>query len=138
MPDSPRLPADFPPLLVAAEEMAREAHDLFGLLTWGVEDGWSELGDDAQATLVQVHAHLLANLPRSRSFWREWLGKRVGLDVSGGIVFTRMHPRGAKSWDWQVEDWNGSSRVVLPTSRISDPNAALLLALLSVEPHHAR
>ena len=77
------LPLDLAPLREGAEKMAREAHDLFARLTWGVSDGWSELDDDAQETLIEVHSTLLRDLTRddTRDWWARWLARHHGLTV---------------------------------------------------------
>lgn len=75
--------AKLPGVREAAEEMAREAHDLFARFTWGVSDGWGELDDDAQETLIRVHLTLLCDLSRSasRDWWRRWLAERLKVEA---------------------------------------------------------
>lgn len=85
----------FPELRVYAEEEARDCHNRFARLTWGVHDGWSELDDDAQLTLCCVHAERLCDLTRPMSRYAvsvlvgnriHWDGHSVALSVeTGGI-----------------------------------------------------
>lgn len=80
MPDSPTTIHAFPELRQLAEREARDCHNRFALLTWGVSDGWGELEDEAQATLIRVHIDRLCDLSRdaSRDAVARVVGKRIG------------------------------------------------------------
>ena len=83
------LPLDFPPLVAMAEAVAKEAHNLFALLSWGDGDGWDMLEDDAQLTLIRVHSELLANLdrPESRLRWVFWLQQQQAETPEGWALW---------------------------------------------------
>ena len=70
----------FPELREYAEEEARDCHNRFASLTWGVADGWSELDDDAQATLLRLHVDRICDLtrPASRDAVCRLVGERIG------------------------------------------------------------
>lgn len=159
MDNETKLPMDWKPLREAAEGAAREAHNLFALLTRGVADGWSELYDDAQDTLVRVHALLLADLnrPASRDWAARLLAEKVGLTVGATApawTYTAANGRDSVAvWmlacggrHWALCDYPPHIERVLgpPTAygdMISvrnlptDPAAALRAALLAVVPH---
>lgn len=151
-----RLPLDLPALREGAEEMAREAHDLFARLTWGVSDGWSELDDDAQETLIEVHSTLLRDLnrPASRDWWARWLARHHGLTVGATApewFREQSYAEGEQIHCWVLcarsawtvyqwacfhsdgEDPDGAT-VYVPIpgiSALTDPAAALRLAILA-------
>ena len=70
----------FPELRAYAEEEARDCHNRFASLTWGVADGWSELDDDAQATLLRLHVDRLCDFTRlaSRDAVSWLVAERIG------------------------------------------------------------
>jgi hypothetical protein len=63
------LPLDFPPLRAEAARLARERY---------------AVACDVQAALIEIEAHLLADLsrPESRDLWVRWLARRLGLACS--------------------------------------------------------
>lgn len=155
------LPLDFPPLLGAAEEIAREAHDAWeaairavGGTRFLIEETLATratLGVEAEA---DAHAHLLADLtrPAARDFWARWLAGRVGL-VCGTTAPRWEHESSHADWggarwvlssncyDEDVGDHEAFSSeapeswcAVPGISSILDPNAALVAALLATEP----
>ena len=94
-----------------AEDRAREAHNLFARFTWGVEDGWTELDDGAQATLVCVHLALLCDIqrPDSRDAIARLVAERVGLVCGATAPSLYWSPlqRGSRDPDGAPEgdDW---------------------------------
>lgn len=92
---APTIPATHPVVRAMAQELAVEAHNLFGRRTWGVLDGWDELEDEAQETLIGVHSDLLTDLtrPASRDAWVRWLQSVPTVDIGGfGLNLRRDNP----------------------------------------------
>lgn len=87
------MPADpmilgLPAVRALAEREAMDCHNRFAMLTWGISDGWDELDDDAQITLIQVHVDRLADLSRPASLdaLARLVAERTGADHPSDIV----------------------------------------------------
>ena len=72
------LPLDFPPLLVEAERLAREAHDA-GVDDETIVSRWDDLSPATRTRLVNAEARLLVNPTRrdSQAWMAEWIVKRL-------------------------------------------------------------
>lgn len=129
-PDTSAKLAALPGVKEAAEEMAREAHNLFARLTWSIEDGWGELDDDARTTLIRVHLTLLCDLtrPASRDWWARWLAERVGAKVGATAPEWVKSRRHRDLWTLRCSRWETwTFRHASP-----DPAEALAAACLAV------
>ena len=131
------IPADFPPLVQAAEEAAREQWDAHvDVCSYGLAR-WAQADRTMRADRVAANMRLLADLsrPASRDYWARYLAQRVRLAV--GATAPRWI-RGGTDWCLRAdldEHWFSSfadMHIVPGISEIPDPAAALKLCLLSL------
>lgn len=133
----PRL-ANIPALRTLAEEEARVRQDALAD-AWPSIDPcppptWASMSSAEREYLIAVELSLLSDLTRwqSRRAMERLVAEAVGLDVAGGVVFTRQARAGRKKGDWLMLDWNGDEVVVLRDTTVTDPAEALALVALHV------
>ena len=143
------IPADFPPLLQAAEEAARETYDA-GFDAPPRPNFYNSGGRDHH---TRAHARLLADLtrPASRDYWARYLAQRVGLAVGATAPTWTRGPVGSSGRAlWQLtaegvtvffaeavspEEHRGMGNRAWAAPGITteaDPATALLLVLLAL------